>query len=175
MLGVGTWVGLGARRLVGSVTAIPRHLAQAQHQGSSDLLMQIEPRRILPFTSKQPIICSLAELRLTNRVTPLARGDGTKGRVLGRVEKKKMIGLTEKEIGQTSLGGLIAKPFADGLRSLTRSIGRLIGREGFANLEIRGKAWKIDARQGWLLDDGQGEHVCIQSGFGLANTLSYSP
>jgi len=115
--------------------------------------MSIEPRRILPFMSTKPIICTLRDVRMTNRVTPLAKGDDTKGRVLGRVDKRKP---GEKDSGDKSLGEVISSPFSIGLRSLSRSIGRLIGREGFVNLEVKGKAWKIDARQGWLLDDGQG-------------------
>jgi len=122
--------------------------------------MSIEPRRTLPFMSNKPIICTLSEVRMTNRVTPLARGDDTKGRVLGRVDKRKP---GEREEGDRSLGGIISKPISDGLRSLSRSIGRLIGREGFVNLEVKGKAWKIDARQGWLLDDGQGEQASFPS------------
>lgn len=152
-------MGLGARRLVGSLSAVPGHLSRAAHPHSPDLLMEIEPRRIVPFLSKKPITCTLAEVRLTNRVTPLARGDDTKGRVLGRVDKRKSAGSSSEEGGDRTLGNVLTKPFANGLRSLSRSIGRLIGREGFVNLEVRGKAWKIDARQGWLLDDGQGKHV----------------
>lgn len=171
MLGVGTWVGLGARRLAGSISVVPAHLSQTATPGSSGLLMSIEPRRILPFMSKKPIICTLAEVGMGNRVTPLAKGDDTKGRVLGRVDKRKP---GEREEGDRTLGNLLSTPFSNALRSLSRSIGRLIGREGFVNLEVKGKAWKIDARQGWLLDDGQGEQALFLSRESLQLTTHFT-
>jgi len=153
MIGIGTWVGLGALRLVGSLSAVPARLA-TKSAGAEGIVVRMEPRKILPFLSTKPIECRLSELRLANRVTPMVKGDDMRGRMIGRAERRSMLEKKEEEREKMTLGGVLVRPFGNLVRNMSGWIGRLVGREGFASLYVNGKAWKIDARSGYLLDDG---------------------
>jgi hypothetical protein len=158
MIGIGTWVGLGAQRLVGSLSAVPAHLALRSSAASGGgVILRMEPRKILPFWSPKTVETNLSDMRLGSRVTPLVKGEDMKGRMHGRQDRRVMAIKRSEEVEKQTLGGIIVQysgiPWL--MKSASGWIGRLIGREGFANLIVNGKAWKIDARQGWLLDDGQ--------------------
>lgn len=174
MIGVGVWIGLGARRLVGSLTAVPTHLAGAQTQ---QLVLRMQTRRALPFLAPKMLDAPLSDVHLNALVAPIAAGvemapsgassfykdvSGSVGPgglqrrrplppgTLRRVQQAQQARERENE----TLWRTITGPPRKLLGAVWRGVGRVAAREGFATVRFAGKNWKLDARDGWLLDEG---------------------
>ena len=48
----------------------------------------------------------------------------------------------------------LPKLFGRGLKSLWTFVRRIMSGDGFANVYIDGKAWRLDVKDGWFLDNG---------------------
>lgn len=170
MVGAGVWVGLGARRLVGSLTAIP--------VTGGGLRVRMEGRRILPFLSPKILEADVNTVSLTAPTAPIAAGlpfASTPGSAsafynditgepqprrplnaaaMKRVQEAQRLRDREKETLFQTITGPPRRLLGAGFRG----IGRVVAREGFVGVRVgkAGGVWRVDARDGWLVDGGVG-------------------
>lgn len=169
MIGTGTWIGLGARRLVGSLNAVPVRAARdsigraTRVAEDTGLMVRLESKPILPFLPMRTIDVPISDLRLGTRVAPVAAGLTTYNsalqapgqRQLPARETRRAAELrAAKENEEQTLFSVLTGPFRTVMRAGTQGIGRVVARDGFVSLYVQGKMWRIDAREGWLLDEG---------------------
>jgi len=170
MIGLGGYVGLSASRLLKSVTAVPVKGVGAG-QGS-DLILRFESRRILAVFPSKVMEYSPKDLRLAKRIStpkdidPTIRGPQAQAKARRDMEAERS---KEKAYEMAHLWSAPFRHFARGVRKAIDTFSRVVSREGFVKIYIKGKSWGIDAKTGWMLDEGQG--MFIFRGFDRTNMI----
>lgn len=139
-------------------------------------MIRLEKKRISPLGLGAPksVDVPLSSVQLSTRMRPLvlssqsdSPSSSSSSSLYGRLpprsspHRRAAIERREADREKTTLGAVLARPFANGLRGLSRWIGRLVGREGFATIWVEGKAWRVDVRNGWFSEDGGAlDRVC---------------
>jgi len=170
MIGLGGYVGLSASRLLKSVTAVPVKGVGAG-QGS-DLILRFEPRRMLDVFPSKVMECSPKDLRLAKRISilkdidPTIRGPQAQAKARRDMEAERS---KEKAYEMAHLWSAPFRHFTRGVRKAIDTFSRVVSRDGFVRIYIKGKPWGVDAKTGWMLDEGQG--MCILKGSDRTNRI----
>ena len=160
MLGVGTLIGRNGFKLVKSITFVP---GASQHDDM--VRVQLRALRSLVGRSKE-IKVSIADVKMPESFAE-AIGESMPGEMLQRhpgTEAGRRQALVDgKKQARESYLDYISNPFKPIMNFMGRGgigIKRIAMRDGFLNIQLRNdsrqkmKAYRMDARDGWFLDDG---------------------
>jgi hypothetical protein len=146
---VGGWLVLGPARLVKTITAIPAPQLALGRPGP--LKVEVELRRMLPVPFLRPrrIIATPDEIMFNHRLTaPRMSAAEKRGAEMEEYRMKRIN--SEKSILTLPFRQLSVLFY-----NLFKSTMRAWSREGFLELGIRGKVYKLDVTGGWALDEGR--------------------
>lgn len=161
MVGAGMYVATGTRRLVKSITALP---FKAGSEGGPPLLIRLEARRILPWGTGTVMEVEPQRLSLASRVVleNVDTDTNFKASRLNTFQTRAAVEARRVQERAYDLDHAATIPFRHmgrGLNKVLLSFRRILGREGFVKLFVDDKkAWRIDAKMGWALDDGLGAY-----------------
>jgi hypothetical protein len=146
---VGGWLILGPTRLVKTITALPTPPLAPGRPGP--LNIQVELRKMLPvpFFPARKIIATPDEITFNHRLVAPRMPAAEKIEMEKEEYRKKKIN-SEKSI--------LTLPFRQLnvlFYNLFKAAVRTWSREGFLELGIRSKVYKLDVTGGWALDEGR--------------------
>lgn len=147
---LGVRVALSARRLVKSVTAVPR--------ADGGVVLRLEARTLLAVLGKGQVVeVPVSRARLSRRVAAeQARkpAHATEGGFAARREAERKRE-REREYEMAHLWSAPFRHFASGARKAVASLQRLVLREGFVQILVdKRQVWRLDAKNGWAMDEG---------------------
>lgn len=171
VFGAGIWVTLSARRLVRSIHALPLKAATrspvpttraATQDLARSLLVRIDLPPTIPFLSRaQSIDVRPDQLRLVQGIQLVRNPDLE---AAGGIANKRIDALEQADRRQADRAKeleSLSNPFTHlpkqigrGFTWLAGSMRRIVSREGFVKILIDGKTWRLDVRDGWVLDEG---------------------
>jgi len=149
---LGVRVGMSARRLVKSVTAIPTT------KENGGVLLRLEARTLLPiFGRGQVVDVPLMNARLSRKIAPEQDRKPAHATMQGFAVRREEEQRRKKE-REYELNHLWSAPFrhfASASGRVVSSLQRMVWREGFVQIIVDGgQVWRVDAKSGWALDGG---------------------
>jgi hypothetical protein len=146
---VGGWLVLGPTRLVKAITAIPAPQLAPGRPGP--LKVEVELRRMLPlpFLPPRRIIATPDEIIFNHRLTA-PRMSAAEKRVAEMEEYR-----AKKINSEKSILTLPFRQLSVLFYNIFKNATRVWSREGFLELGIRGRIYKLDVTGGWVLDEGR--------------------
>lgn len=146
---VGGWLILGPTRLVRAITALPSpSLAPGQ---PGQLRIEIELRKTLPISLIPPrrIVATPDEMTFNHRLSAPRMSAAEKTEAEKEEYRAKKLNIKKS---------ILTLPFRQLnviFYNLFKAAARVWSKEGFLELGIRGKVYKLDVTGGWALDEGR--------------------
>ncbi|KAJ2899011.1 hypothetical protein MKZ38_003525 [Zalerion maritima] len=159
MAGMGMYFFLGPAKIISHIKTIPTteallKKAKTKAARESKLLVEVGVRRPILGFEPRKIYVAPSDIYLKKRLT-LPIMTISKGELI-EIERK-LKEKTEKEI-KYDKENLMTAPFRQtgrAFRELFRGTKRMMTREGFADVWVNGKLYKLDYLGGWALEDGK--------------------
>ncbi|KAK4167584.1 hypothetical protein QBC43DRAFT_311018 [Cladorrhinum sp. PSN259] len=167
MTAMGFYFVMGTSRIVRSIEVIPsasakiaKDLTKAKPSGQAPLYVEIKSQRIFPLLPVKKTVVPLEEVQLPFRMQaafdpkylnrPKSLAEAVREE-RAEIERKK----AEREY---TMNHLMTAPFRDMGKAINYAftgVRRSFNREGFTNINVGKKTFKMDVTGGWALDNGR--------------------
>ncbi|KAK3990562.1 hypothetical protein QBC44DRAFT_324859 [Cladorrhinum sp. PSN332] len=167
MSAMGAYFVMGTGRIVRSIEVIPsgsakiaKQLTNAKPSGQAPLYIEIKSQRMAPFLPAKKTMVSLEEVQLPFRMQMVFDPKFmNRPKSLAEMVREERAEIERKKAEREyTMNNLLTAPFRDMGKAISYAfsgIRRSFNREGFANINVGKKTFKLDVTGGWALDNGR--------------------
>lgn len=164
---MGAYFIMGTNKIVRSIEVFPstseriaKQLSKAKTSGQAPLYIEIKSQRPVPFFPSKKMVHPLEEVQLPFRMQTMFDPKlANKPLSLAEMVRKERAEIERKKAEREhTMNNLLTAPFRDMGKAISYAftgIKRSFSREGFANMKVGNKTYKLDVTGGWALDNGR--------------------